>query len=215
VSTAGSRLRVLVADDHPLYLAAVADAINSRDELELSGEAADGHEALAAIRSREPDVAVVDVGMPALGGFALLHAVLREDLATRVLLLAPGDDAALVHAAIDAGAAGCLFKNTDACGLCEAIIAIGRGETVFAPGVGGETPQRAGSGCVPTRPLLTPREREVLRHLATGLSAPGIAERLVLSPATVRTHLQHIYDKLGVRGRAAAVAEAMRRGILH
>lgn len=205
---------MLVADDHPLYRTAVADAICGREELEFAGEAADGHEALVAIRLLEPHVAVVDVRMPNLGGFALLDQVIRDRLPTRMLLLAPRGDAALVHAAIGAGAAGCLFKNTDAHGLCEAIVAVGRGETVLAPGVSDETGEESHLRGVRARSPLTPREREVLIHLAAGLSAPLIADELVLSPATVRTHLQHLYDKLGVSGRAAAVAEAMRRGLL-
>jgi two-component system nitrate/nitrite response regulator NarL len=213
VSVAGS-LTVIVADDHPLYRSAVADAVRSCDQLEFTSEAADGREALAAIRDLSPDIAVIDVQMPIMGGFGLLNAVVRDALPTRVLLLTALDDVRCVHAAIDAGAAGCLFKNTDADALCEAIVAIGRGETVRPPGVQPETREeirlRGASGWS----TLTPREQEVLRHLAQGLSAPDIAERLVLSTSTVRTHLQHLYDKLGVPGRAAAVAEAMRRGIL-
>jgi two-component system nitrate/nitrite response regulator NarL len=208
------RLRVIVADDHPLYRAAVADAISARDELEFAGEAADGEQALAAIRDLEPDVAVVDVRMPHLGGFTLLETVVRDHLPTRVLLLSSRDDAGLVHAAIDAGAAGCLFKDIDAYGLCEAIVAIGRGQIVRAPGVPDATGEGSRTRCPWTHSPLTPREREVLIHIAAGLSAPRIADHLVLSPATVRTHLEHLYDKLGVCCRAAAVAEAMRRGIL-
>lgn len=208
------RLRVFVADDHPLYRKAVVDAVKGRAELEFAGEAADGREALEAIRARLPDVAVIDVRMPVLDGLGVLNAVSRDALPTRVLLLTAEADNAAVYAAIGAGAAGCLFKDVDADSLCDAIIAVGRGATVLAPEVQGVVAQQIRMRNVDDRPVLTPRERQILGLVADGLSAPAIADQLVLSPATVRTHLQHLYDKLGVSDRAAAVAEAMRRGIL-
>lgn len=214
MSEARPRLRVLVADDHPMYRKALVDAIKGRAELELAGDAADGREALEAIRAHPPDVAVLDVRMPVLDGLGVLNAVTRDELPTRVLLLTADADAASVYAAIGAGAAGCLFKDVDADRLCDAILAVGRGETVLAPGVQGAVAQEIRMRSVQDRPVLTPREQEILVLVADGLSAPGIADRLVLSPATVRTHLQHLYDKLGVSDRAAAVAVAMRRGIL-
>jgi len=214
VSTAPARLRVLVADDHPLVRKAVADAIRSRAELELAGEAANGREALEAIRAEPPDIAVIDINMPLLDGLAVLNAVVRDAVPTRVLLLTAAVDAAGVYAALGAGAAGYLSKDADADELCDAIVAVGRGETVIAPGVQGAVAQEIRERSVQDRPVLTAREREILVLVADGLSAPAIAEQLVLSPATVRTHLQHIYEKLGVSDRAAAVAEAMRRGLL-
>jgi two-component system nitrate/nitrite response regulator NarL len=214
VSAAVPRLRVVVADGHPLYRKAVVEAIRSRAQLEFAGAAADGREALDAIRAQQPDVAVVDAEMPVLDGFAVLNAVTRDGLPTRVLLLTADLDAGRALAAIGAGAAGCLFKDTDEDRLCDAIVAVGRGETVLAPGVrpahGHERADRNGTD----RPVLSAREREVLALIADGLSAPEIAARLVLSTATVRTHLQHLYGKLGVSERAAAVAEGMRRGML-
>jgi two-component system, NarL family, nitrate/nitrite response regulator NarL len=214
VSGLRRRLRVLVADDHPLFRKAVADAIKSRADLHLAAEASNGRAALDAIRANPPDVAIVDVQMPVLDGLGVLNAVTRDQLPTRVLLLTAEVDAASVYAAIGAGAAGCLFKDADADELCDAVVAVGRGETVLATWVQGAVAQEIRMRSVQDRPVLTPREHEVLSLIADGLSAPGIAERLVLSPATVRTHLQHLYDKLGVSDRAAAVAEAMRRGQL-
>lgn len=214
MSGAGPRVRVFVADDHPMFRKAVSIAVKGRAGLEFVGEAADGREALAAIRSESPDVAVLDIKMPHLDGLGVLNAVVREGLPTRVLLLTAEGDAAALYAAIGAGAAGCLFKDTDADRLCDAIAAVGRGETVLAPGVQDAVAQEIRMRSVQERPVLTPREGEILVLIADGLSAPSIAERLVLSPATVRTHLQHLYDKLGVSDRAAAVAEAMRRGML-
>jgi two-component system nitrate/nitrite response regulator NarL len=214
VSAAVPRLRVLVADDHPLYRKAVVDAVRSRAHLEFAGDAADGREALDAIRAQQPDVAVVDADMPGLDGFAVLNAVTRDGLPTRVLLLTADPDARRAQAAIGAGAAGCLFKDTDEDGLCDAIVAVGRGEIVLAPGVASARGYEPATPNGHDRPALSAREREVLALIAEGKSAPEIAARLVLSTATVRTHLQHLYGKLGVSERAAAVAEAMRRGVL-
>lgn len=208
------RPRVFVADDHPLYRKAVVDAIRQRAELEFAGEAADGRAALTALRADPPAVAVVDVRMPLLDGFGVLNAVVREELPTRVLLLSAEADITRVSAALAAGAAGYLLKDVDAHRLGDAILAVARGEVVLAPGVGFGVAPDAGARAAPERPLLTPREQEILVLVAEGLSAPGIAAHLVVSPATVRTHLQHLYDKLGVGDRAAAVAEAMRRGLL-
>jgi two-component system nitrate/nitrite response regulator NarL len=209
-----ARLRVFVADDHPMFREAVVDAIKHRPELEFVGDAADGREALQMIRELLPDVAVVDIRMPLLDGLGVLNAVTRDGLRTRVLLLTAEADAARVYAAIGAGAAGCMLKDADGEGLCDAIVAVGRGETVLAPAVQGAVAQEIRMRSVQDRPVLSPREAEILALIADGLSAPAIADVLVLSPATVRTHLQHLYDKLGVSDRAAAVAAAMRRGML-
>ncbi|MFP5361183.1 MAG: response regulator transcription factor [Thermoleophilia bacterium] len=207
-------LRVFVADDHPLYRKAVVEAVKAHPALALAGEAADGRAALKAIRAILPDVAVVDVQMPLLDGLGVLDGVRRESLATRVVLLTAELDAAGVCAAIAAGAAGCLFKDIDVYRLSDAILAVGRGELVLAPEVQGAVAGEIGMRSADAGPLLTARELEILGLIAEGLSAPAVAERLVVSPATVRTHLQHLYEKLGVSDRAAAVAEAMRRGII-
>lgn len=209
-----ARPRVLVADDHPLYRKAVVDIVKRHPGLELAGEAADGRAALELIRAEVPDVAVVDVQMPLLGGLAVLNAVRREGLATHVLLLTAELDSASVYAAIAAGAAGCLFKDTDADRLGDAIAAVARGEVVLAPEVQSAVAGEIRTRSAGQRAVLTSREQEILGLIAGGLSAPEIADRLVVSPATVRTHMQHLYEKLGVSDRAAAVAEAMRRGLL-
>ena len=214
MSRATARIRVLVVDDHPLYRKAVIDAVKSRGNLEFAGEAADGREALDKMRRLSPDVAVVDILMPGPDGFDVLTAVRRDSLPTRILLLTASVDSAAAYRAIGAGAAGCLLKSTGVDELCDAIAAVARGETVLAAevqsGLAGEIRMRS----TVERPVLSPREHEILVLTASGSSAPEVATELVLSPATVRTHLQHLYDKLGVSDRAAAVAEAMRRGLL-
>jgi two-component system, NarL family, nitrate/nitrite response regulator NarL len=180
--------------------------------MELAGEAVDGRAALDAIQASPPEVALVDLRLPVLDGIAIVRAVVRGGLATRVVILSAYDDAELVWAALEAGAAGYLTKDARREEITDGVLAAARGETVLAPSLAGalagEVRRRAGT------PVLTSREREALDGLARGLSAPAIARELVLSTATVKTHLQHLYEKLGVSDRAAAVAEAMRRGLL-
>jgi two-component system, NarL family, nitrate/nitrite response regulator NarL len=187
-------------------------AVAARAEMELAGEAVDGRAALDAIQASLPEVALVDLRLPVLDGIAVVRAVVRDGLATRVVILSAYDDAELVWAALEAGAAGYLTKDARREEITDGVMAAARGETVLAPSLAGalagEVRRRAGT------PVLTSREREALDGLARGLSAPAIARELVLSTATVKTHLQHLYEKLGVSDRAAAVAEAMRRGLL-
>jgi two-component system nitrate/nitrite response regulator NarL len=193
------RLRVFIADDHPLFREGLVRAVAARAEMELAGEATDGREALAAIQRELPDVGVA-------------RAVRREGLVTRVVIISAYDDAELVWSALEAGAAGYLTKDARREDITDGVLAAARGETVLAPSLAGtlagEVRRRAGA------PVLTSREREALDGLVRGLSAPAIARELVLSTATVKTHLQHLYEKLGVSDRAAAVAEAMRRGLI-
>lgn len=208
------RVRVLAADDHPLFREAVVRAIRERPEFELVGEAADGRQALAAIRELAPDVAVLDVKMPGLDGLEVLNAVRRDALGTRVILLSAYLDGAVAFEAIAAGASAYLSKDADRRRIADTIAAVGRGETVLGPEVQAGLAAEIRLRGAKERPGLSEREREVLAHIAEGRSAPQIAELLFLSPATVKSHLQSLYEKLGVSDRAAAVAEAMRRGLL-
>lgn len=207
-------MRVLAADGQPLYRDAIARAVRERPELELVAQAGNGREALHAIGAQEPDVAVLDRTLTGLTGEQVLNAVARDGLRTRVVLIAAQADPGEVYAALACGAAGYLTKDASARELCDAITAVARGRTVLAPelqaAVAGEIRLRAPRD----RPVMTERERETLVLIAKGLSAPQIGLALHLSTATVKTHLQHIYGKLGVSERAAAVAEAMRRGLL-
>ena len=207
-------MRVLAADGQPLYRDALTRAIRERPELELVGQAADGRAALEAIGSAQPDVALIDRTLTGLSGDQVLNAVARDGFRTRVVLIAARPEPGDVYAALADGAAGYLTKDADARELCDAITAVARGKTVLASdlqaGVAGEIRLRAPHD----RPVMSDRERETLTLIAEGLSAPQIGRTLHLSTATVKTHLQHIYEKLGVSERAAAVAEAMRRGLL-
>ena len=196
-----------------MYRDGVVRAVKSRPELELVGQVTGGREALAQIRDLRPDVAVCDMRMPDLEGTQIVTAVQREDLGTRVLLLSAHTESATVFDGISAGAAGFLSKDADAKSICEAITSVARGETVLDPelqhGFVGEV-RRRGADSGP----LSDREQEVLALIAKGLSTVEIAQRLHLSPTTIKTHMQNLYGKLGVSERAAAVAEGMRRGLV-
>ena len=207
-------VRVLVADDHPLFREALGDSIAQRSDLELVATVASGREALEAIQAVGPDVAILDMKMPDLDGLEVVDAVTRDELPTRVVLVSAFLDSALAYRALGAGAAGYLSKDSTGEHICDAILAVAGGETVLDPQVQAGVAREIRMRAEDERPALTAREREILRLTADGHSAPQIAEQLYLSPTTVRTHLQHLYEKLGVSDRAAAVAEAMRQRLL-
>ncbi|MEA2398982.1 MAG: two-component system, NarL family, nitrate/nitrite response regulator NarL [Thermoleophilaceae bacterium] len=207
-------IRVVVAEDHPLYLEAVAAAIRRVPGLELVGEATDGREALDKVREVEPDVVLLDFRLPELDGMQVLTAIVREELQTRVVFLSAHIDGPTVYAALGAGAFGYLSKDAGPEAVYDAIAVVAGGGTVLPAqlqdGIAAEIRLRSAQD----RPLLTQREQEVLGLVADGCSAPSMATQLHVSQGTVKSHLQHLYQKLGVSDRAAAVAEAMRRGLL-
>lgn len=209
-----SRTTVLVADDHPLYREAVSRAVSARADLELIGVAEDGPGALEAIRAHHPAVAVLDVQMPGLDGVGVLEAIGRAALATRVVLLSADVDGPTVYAAVAGGAGAYLSKSASSDRICDAIAAVGRGEVVLPAEIQAGLAAQIQTQTRPVGPQLTERERQVLALIAQGLSAPAIGRELHLGTATIKTHLHTLYEKLGVSDRAAAVAEAMRRGML-
>jgi two-component system nitrate/nitrite response regulator NarL len=210
-----ARVSVVVADDHPLFREGIERAVRERPELELTGSAQDGREALALIRELQPAVAVLDLRLPGLDGLQVLTAITRAGMPTRVLVLSASGDPELVYRAVQAGAAGYFRKEADRHTILDAISAVARGRTVIdrelQPGVFDQIRLR---GADEDRPILTAREKEVLTLMAEGLSGPQIADRLIVALPTVKTHQARLYEKLGVSERAAAVAEAMRRGLL-
>ena len=207
--------RVLIADDHPLFREAIVRVIQEHQGFELVAEASDGRGALEKIRELRPDVAVIDVRMPELDGSDVLVALREEGLPTNVVFLSAFLDSKTVYDAVAAGANAYLSKEARSEEIVEAIAAAARGETILGPEVQtGLAEQIRFREENDARPRLSDREHEVLKLIAQGLSAPEIGERIHLSTATVKTHLQHLYEKLGVSERAAAVAEGMRRGLV-
>jgi two-component system, NarL family, nitrate/nitrite response regulator NarL len=213
-SSKRQRTTVVVADDHPLYREAVVRAVRSRPDFELIAEAVDGREALEAIRARSPDVAVLDVEMPGLRGVEVVEALGRDALPTRVVLLSAHLDGDTVYQAVQGGAAAYISKATPGESICDAIAAVARGEVILPAEVHSGLVAQIQARRQPAGPALTPREQQVLALIAEGLTAPAMGRELHLSTATVKTHLKTLYEKLGVGDRAAAVAEAMRRGLL-
>jgi len=210
-----SRVRVLVADDHPIYREGIVRAVKERPDLELVGEAEDGRVALEEIKRVGPDVALLDIRMPGLEGPQVLNALQRDGVKTSVIFLSAFMEGELAYETVAAGARGYLSKESAREEICDAIVAVARGGTALAPEVQAGLAQQVQERERSDRPpQLTAREREVLQLISEGLSAPDIGRRIHLSPTTVKSHLHKLYEKLGVSDRAAAVAEAMRRGLL-
>ena len=214
MSNRNSKVTVLIVDDHAFFRDGLSRGLTRSGQITVVAEAGNGREALDAIRRERPTVAVVDYQMPDVDGIVVLHAVIREQLATRVLLLSAFTDSAVVFRALEEGAAGYLSKDADRQDIVDAVLSVARGETVvpasLAAGLAGEIRLRAQSQA----PALSARERQVLQAFSRGLSIPQTAAELYIEPSTVKTHTQRLYDKLGVSDRAAAVAEGMRRGLL-
>jgi len=207
------RIRVLVADDHPAMRGALGRLVREHGALELVGEVSDGEQAISLIARLRPEVALVDVRMPKLHGLGLLRRLRAEDCSVRVLLISGSDDSEIAHEAICLGAAGFLSKDAEEDEICDAIIAVAGGGSVLSPalqsGVLDLFRTRSGG---PVR--LSGRERDLLELAAEGLPTVEIAKRLHLSPNTVKTYWQRLYEKLGTSDRASAIAEAIRRGLL-
>lgn len=208
------KVRAVVADDHPLYREGVVRALSSSGLVEVVAEAADGRAALEAIREHAPDVAVLDYRLPELDGIDVVHAVTRDKLPTRVLILSAHTEGALVYKALQKGAAGFLPKECRREQIVDGVLACARGEAVLAPEVAGGIAAEIRLRADDDAPVLSDREREILVRIAEGRSLPEIAKELYLGVTTVKTHVQRLYDKLGVSDRAAAVAEAMRRKLI-
>ncbi len=208
------RLSVLVADDHPMYREGVVSVLRRRAEIDAVAEAGSGREALAAIARAEPDVALLDIQMADLDGVQVARVIERESRSTRTLFLSAYYDQEIVYKALAAGAAGYLSKDARGNEIADAVVAVARGETVLGRDIQAAVAQRIHQTAERTGPNLSARERQVLTLVANGLSSPEVARRLNLSTTTVKTHLQRVYEKLGVGDRAAAVAEAMRQHLL-
>ena len=208
-------IRVLIAENQPVYRDGLQSAIEGRSGMALAGAEEDGEAALQAVREARPDVLVMDPSLPGLDGLTVIRSLVSEKLPTRVLVVSEDDDRAAIYDAIAAGARGYLFKDEEADAICDAIARIAAGETVWR----GHT-QDAIARELTNRDnrdghrSLSPREIEILKLIADGKSTSEVAEQLYLSVATIKTHLHRTYTKLEVNDRAAAVAEALRRGLI-
>jgi DNA-binding NarL/FixJ family response regulator len=206
-------VRVLIVDDHPVVRDGLRGMLQGQPDLEVVADVANGHQALAAVARHNPDVVLMDLRMPELDGVQATRRLRADHPSVRVLVLTTYDtDTDIVHA-IEAGATGYLLKAAPREQVFEAVRAAARGETVLAPAVAAKLMNRMRAA--PDHDQLTDRELDVLRLVAQGLTNRAIARRLRISEATVKTHLVHIYTKLDVDGRTAAVTTALERGMLH
>jgi DNA-binding NarL/FixJ family response regulator len=208
--------RVVVADDHPVFRAGMVTVLDDLPDVEVVGQAADGEEAIAAVSAHSPDVVLMDLRMPGVGGLEATARIRVEhpDVAVVVLTMDSDDDS--VFAALRAGARGYLLKESDVADIERAITGVARGEAVFGAGVAARVLSFFAAGrstAASPFPQLTPRELEVLELIAQGLDNPTIARRLVLSDKTVRNRVSDILAKLHARSRAEMVALARDAGL--
>ena len=206
------RVTVLVADDHPLYREGVVRALSASGQVEVVAEAEDGRAALAKIQEHA-DVALLDYKLPELDGVAITNAVVRDRLPTRVLLVSAFTDSGVVYQALEAGAAGFVSKEARREQIVDAVLACARGENVVPPDIASGLVSEIRLRKQDDRPALTQREQEITVS-SPSAGACRRSQRLYLGLTTVKTHVQHLYEKLGVSDRAAAVASAMRRGLI-
>lgn len=204
-------IRVLIVDDHPVVRAGIEGMLASQPDLEIVGQAADGAGAVALCADLHPAVVLMDLRMAGMDGVAATRAIKSRFPAIQVLVLTTYDSDADILRAIEAGATGYLLKDTPREQLFQAIRAAARGEAALAPTVAARLMTRMRA---PAEEALSAREIEVLARVARGASNRQVGRELHISEATVKTHLIHIFDKLGVADRTAAVTAALERGIL-
>jgi DNA-binding NarL/FixJ family response regulator len=204
-------IRVLIVDDHPVVRDGLSGMLGGSGRFEVVGAAADGAQGVARCVALKPDVVLMDLRMPELDGVGAIRELASRGVAAKVLVLTTYDTDADVLPAIEAGATGYLLKDAPREDLFRAIESAARGEAVLSPSV---ATRLLGQVRAPAVEALSPREQEVLALVARGSSNREAAAQLFISEATVKTHLLHIYGKLGVSDRAAAVTAAFDRGLL-
>ncbi len=210
-STPTATIRLLIADDHPVVRDGLSGMFAADPGFEVVGEAADGAEAVRLTMSLAPDVVLMDLRMPNMDGVTAITELGKAGSAARILVLTTYDSDSYVLPAIEAGATGYLLKDAPRDELLRAVRAAANREAVLSPTVAARLMNRVRT---PSPGLLSPREGEVLKWVAAGATNREVAARLLISEATVKTHLLNVYGKLGVGDRAAAVAEAYNRGLL-
>lgn len=204
-------IRLLIVDDHPIVRGGLRDTFADAEDIVVVGEAGDGAEGIERAKVLAADVVLMDLRMPGMDGVAATATLREQAPSARVLILTTFDSESDVLPAIEAGAIGYLLKDALPDELMRAVRAAARGESVLAPSV---TQHLMGQVRRPSAGTLTDREKEVLQLVANGSSNREAATALFIGEASIKTHLQHVYDKLGVRDRASAVAEGYRRRLL-
>jgi DNA-binding NarL/FixJ family response regulator len=205
-----TRIRVLIVDDHPIVRSGLASVLATQLDLEVVGEVSDGAAAVAQCALLAPDVVLMDLRMPVMSGVDATSAIMEAHPGTRVIVLTTYLSDGEVRRAIEAGAVGYLMKDVPHAELFRALRAVSRGERYLAPAV----TERLLSLYRPVGPALTERERQVVEWVAKGASNRDIARELSITETTVKAHLVHVFEKLGVENRTAAVRVATERGFI-
>jgi len=210
-------IRVLIADDHHLFREGLTRILDDEDDIEVVASLRSGEEALAAIDSYRPDVVVLDVNMPGIGGIETARRLRERYPDLGILMLTVSEDRETLFNAVQAGVRGYLLKSSTSDELVDAIYRVNRGEAAISPAMSAKLLDEfvALSRGQRQRPedVLTERERAILRYVASGMSNKEIGLALSISPHTVKAHLRHILDKLGLRSRTQAAAWAERHGL--
>jgi two-component system nitrate/nitrite response regulator NarL len=207
-------IRVVIANGEPLFGDAVQRVIRQDARFRVVGQAAEGRAALELVRALRPDVAVLGPSLAGLDGQRILGLVTMEDIPTRLLFVGDEFGEATAYDLISEGAAGVLTKTTSPDQLREAVLAAAAGREFLSGDVLAAVTREIRLRSTDDRPILSNREREILVRIADGESVPVMAQAMHLAVSTIKTHRGHLYEKLGVRDRAAAVAVAMRRGLI-
>jgi DNA-binding NarL/FixJ family response regulator len=208
------KIRVLVADDHPIVRSGIVALLADASDLEVVGEVADGDEAVTAALDLRPDIVLVDLRMPRMDGDRATALILASAPEVRVIVLTTYESDESILRAIEAGASGYLLKAAPQEEILAGIRSVARGEVALSPAIATLLVRRVKTPVATTTVTLSDREKQVLSLVAAGQSNPSIARALFVSEATVKTHLLHAFSKLGVNDRTRAVTLAMELGLL-
>ncbi len=213
--TDGTPIRIVVVDDHTLFRRGMIALLAREAGFAVVGEAADGFEGIRVVAAQRPDVVLLDLNMPGISGVETLKALQKEAPGAHVVMLTVSEDAEDLMSALRSGALGYLLKNIDSEFLVASIRRAAEGESVISPEMTGKLVRevRAGAPALPADSALSPREREILRHLAKGASNKEIARSLDVAESTVKIHVQHILRKLNLSSRVQAAVWAIEHGV--
>ncbi len=211
-----SKIRVLIADDHPVVREGLSAMLDRQDDMEVVGEAIDGADAVKRTRETRPDIVLMDLQMPVMDGVEAMKRIAEQQPSVRFIVLTTYDNDERIFKGIEAGARAYLLKDSPREELFKAIRAVHKGDSLIQPSVASKVLDRFAvlSRQSQGPELLSERELEVLRLVATGASNRSIAAQLYISESTVKTHVQSIFQKLGVNDRTEAVTHALQKGII-
>jgi DNA-binding NarL/FixJ family response regulator len=213
-----AKIRVLIADDHAILREGIRALLRPSDDIEVVGEAADGHEAVEACRRLDPDIVLMDVAMPGLGGLEATLEIRKENPRTKILVLTQYDDREYIRRFLKAGVVGYVLKRAAAADLGAAIRAAARGGLVLDPQIAREavadSRRDAPAAAADLYETLTIREKQVLKLIAEGRSSKEAAQLLGISVKTAMTHREHVMEKLALHSRTDLIKFALRKGVI-